>query len=132
MNPYKTLLALFGAPAAWTVQMLLCESLTSFACYPHQAPLSAPQWANLPLILTIICVACLSFSLISGYVAWHLWQQTHRSIAEAGSSNQAIKVNGGQSQFLAMLGVMSSFIFIVAILFTSCAILLVPLCSEWT
>jgi hypothetical protein len=77
-------------------------------------------------------VVCLSFSLIAGYVAWHLWQQTHRSIAEAGSSNQAIKVNGGQSQFLAMLGVMSSFIFIVAILFTSCAILLVPLCSEWT
>ncbi|SDY49767.1 hypothetical protein [Nitrosomonas sp. Nm33] len=132
MSPYKTLLALFGAPVAWITQMLLCESLTSFACYPHQVPLSAPQWADLPVILTVICVVCLAFGLISGYIAWNLWQRTHHSLAESSSSEQVIKINGGQSQFLAMLGIMSSFIFIVAILFTSCAILLVSLCSEWT
>lgn len=132
MSSYKTLVALFGAPAAWISQMLLCESLTSYACYPYRTPLPAPLWADLPVILAIICIVSLTFGLISGYAAWNTWQQANRQSVENNSSGQAFKVDGGQSKFLATLGVMSSSVFIVAILFTSSAVLLVSLCGEWT
>jgi len=123
MSTYKTLLALFGAPAAWITQMLLSESLTAHACYPYQTPLSAPLWTDLPVILAAISIVCLTLNFTSGYAAWNLWQQ---------SNLRFTKIDGGQSHFLAMLGIMSNFVFFVAILFTSCAILLVPLCSDWT
>ena len=131
MSPYKTLLALFGAPAAWISQMLLCESLTSYACYPYRVPLSAPLWADLPVMLAVICTVCLAPGLISGYTAWDTWQRTNQQFAEKSMGDQALEVNSGQSKFLATLGIMSSFIFIVAILFTSSAILLVSLCGQW-
>ncbi|MDE2366733.1 MAG: hypothetical protein KGM95_07360, partial [Betaproteobacteria bacterium] len=40
----RTLVGLFGAPAAWVIQVSLSEPLAAYACYPHQAPLSAPLW----------------------------------------------------------------------------------------
>ncbi|MCB1949346.1 MAG: hypothetical protein H6940_04595 [Burkholderiales bacterium] len=132
MSTYKTLFALFGAPAAWIMQMLLSESLTAYACYPYQEPLSAPLWTDLPAILAAISITCLTLNFISAYVAWSFWQQSNNPmIDKINTREQSLKIVGGQSQFLAMLGIMSNVVFFVAILFTSCAILLVPLCSEW-
>ncbi|MEO6824133.1 MAG: hypothetical protein ABI167_05295 [Nitrosospira sp.] len=133
MSTYRTLLALFGAPTAWIIQMSLSEPIAAYTCYPHRFPLSAPLWVNLPTILAIISLICLAGGLLSGYVAWHLWRQAknHR-LAGTGRGN-VLEVNGGgPPRFLAMLGILSSFVFIVAILFTSCAVLLVSPCSAWT
>lgn len=134
MSTYRTLLALFGAPAAWVIQMSLSEPIAAYTCYPHQVPLSAPLWVNLPAILATISLTCLAGGLLSGYVAWHLWRQAenHR-LAGTGKGGNVLEVDGGgQTRFLAMLGILSSFVFIIAILFTSCAVLLVSPCSAWT
>ena len=32
-------------------QMFLSESIAAYTCYPHQVPLPAPLWVNLPAIL---------------------------------------------------------------------------------
>lgn len=127
MDTYKTLLALFGAPSAWFVQMSVSEPLAAYACYPHQVPLSAPLWINFSAILIAISLICLASGLISGYVAWRVLEKFTQS-----DFNERInEINEGQTKFLAMLGVMSSVIFIVAILFTACAVLLVSPCSAW-
>jgi hypothetical protein len=69
--------------------------------------------------------------LFSGYVAWNLWRQASHPPSVTGAGEQALNVDGGQTRFLARLGTMSSFVFIIAILFTACAVLLVPPCSAW-
>ncbi len=111
---------LFGAPVAWIAQVFLSEPLAAYACYPYQAPLSAPIWERLPAILITIGIACLSVALLSGLVAWTLWRQSERK-----------PVGEDRNRFLVKLSAMSSFIFTVAIIFNICAILLVPPCSSW-
>ena len=72
----RTLIALFGAPTAWVMQMSLSEPIAAYACYPHQVPLSAPLWVELSLILGTVSLACLTAGLFSGYVAWTFWRYT--------------------------------------------------------
>ncbi|WP_143057341.1 hypothetical protein [Nitrosomonas sp. Nm51] len=114
------------------MQMLLSESLTAYACYPYQEPLSTPLWTDLPAILAAISITCLTLNILSAYVAWNFWQQSDNPMIDKISTRgQSLKIMDEQSQFLAMLGIMSNVVFFVAILFTGCAILLVPLCSDW-
>ena len=117
MSAPRIMIGLFGAPVLWIVQLTLSESLVAHACYPYRAPLSAPIWEGLPTILAAISIACLVGALLSGGVAWTTWRK--------------LAGNGGRTGFLAKLSLMSSILFIVAIIFSSCAVLLVPLCSTW-
>lgn len=130
---FKTLVALFGAPVAWLIQMSLSEPIAAYACYPHQVPLSAPVWAELPAILAAIGLICLAAGLFSGYVAWTFWQQadSNRGKVMHGHDSEGAVVDGGQNRFLAMIGLMSSTLFVIAILFTCFAVFLVSPCSAW-
>ncbi|SEL16957.1 hypothetical protein [Nitrosovibrio tenuis] len=130
----RTLVSLFGAPVAWVMQMSLSEPIAAYACYPRQVPLSAPLWVELPLILAVISLVCLAAGLLSGYVAWTSWRQIRNGsvvITKAANGHPDAGVDEGQTRFLTMLGMMSSSLFIVAIVFTCCAIFLVPPCSAW-
>lgn len=131
VSHYRILVALFGAPAAWVAQMNLSEPLAAYACYPHLVPLSAPLWADLSTILAVISLVCLAAGLLSGYMAGNLWRQADHRLAVIRKEGHVFEVEGGQTRFLAMLGIMSSFIFIAAILFTCCAVFLVSPCSPW-
>jgi hypothetical protein len=124
----RILLGLAGAPAAWTAQIALSEPLTAYACYPYRMPLSAPLWAELPWLLAAIHAACIGLALFSGCVGWSMRRQTARRPAEAGGSPSGS--NEDRNRFLAMLALMSSFIFITAVIFNACALLLVPLCGS--
>lgn len=128
----RTIVSLSGAPAAWVAQMSLSEPLAAYACYPHEAPLPTPLWISLPAILVAISLACLAAGLVSGYVAWSSWRQINcrlRLLKVAARGDASL--DEGQGRFLAMLGQLSSFVFIIAILFTSCAVILVSPCSPW-
>ena len=128
----RTIVSLFGAPAAWVVQMSLSEPLAAYGCYPHEAPLPAPLWASLPAILIAISLACLAAGLASGYIAWSSWRRINcrLRLLEAAPRSGA-SLDEGQGRFLAILGQLSSFVFIIAILFTSFAVILVSPCSPW-
>ncbi|WP_333879031.1 hypothetical protein [Methylobacter sp.] len=116
-------LGLLGAPVAWVAQLLLSEPFAAYACYPHQAPLSAPILAGLPEILTAISIGCFALGLLSGFAAWRSWQQYQQG--------RAIKAGEDRNRFLIKLSILSNFIFIVAIIFNIFAVLLVPPCSSW-
>lgn len=125
----STLLALFGAPVAWVIQMSLSEPLAAYGCYPHQTPLVVPLWAELSSMLAAISLLSLSAGLIAGYIAWDNWRCIRPPSNCALQEKSARDVDGGQTRFLATLGMMSSLLFVFAILFTGCAILLVPPCG---
>lgn len=126
----RLLLALAGAPSAWLIQLTVSEPLAAYACFPYQVPLSAPIWGELPVLLTAISLVCLGVALLSGYFAWKSWHQLADEFERHGKEAAGIK--SGRPRFLVKLGLMSSFIFIVAVIFNACAVLLVPLCnSRW-
>ena len=184
VSTIRIAVGLFGAPAAWLAQFSLSEPLAAHACYPYQAPLSAPIWQGLPAILAAISIACFAAALLSGFVAWTSWLQSerkpagegrsvikdsvdlssskpspagegwvrgnqhrkkslflspHPSLLPEGEGAHALKstvlstIEAGESRnrFLVKLSLMSSFIFIVAIIFNIFAVLLVPPCSSW-
>ncbi|HEY8034195.1 MAG TPA: hypothetical protein VIF37_01230 [Methylobacter sp.] len=116
-------LGLFGAPAAWVAQLLLSEPFAAYACYPYQVPLSAPIWKGLPVLLMAISIACFAVALLSGFAAWISWRQFEK--------DRIIKAGEDRNRFLVKLSILSSFIFIVAVTFNICAVLLVPPCSPW-
>ncbi len=109
-------IAIIGAPVAWVFQMSISEPLAADACYPHRTPLPMPRWEGLTPLLMVISFVCIVVGVLSGLVAWRSWRQAW--------PEQPLR-------FLALLGVMSSFIFIVAILLTTLANLLVSPCHSW-
>jgi hypothetical protein len=116
-------LGLLGAPAAWIAQLLLSEPIVAYACYPHRVPLPEPVWNELPAMLVTISAACFAVALLSGIAAWVSWRQFAKGrFAIAGED---------RNRFLAKLSAVSSFIFIVAVIFNICAVLLVPPCRSW-
>ena len=123
----RTFVSLFGAAGAWLIQMTISEPLAAHACYPNQVALTAPLWSTLPLMLVIINIVCLTAALVSGFVALSTWRRSRWDSRGDGKS----ATDAGHAQFLPIMGVIASQIFVVAILFTSCAVVLVAPCSPW-
>jgi len=123
LNMSWLVLDLFGAMAAWIVQVYLCVPLAANACYPYLMPVSEPIWSGLTTKLTLISLSCLAFASWSAGKAWGSW---HQLVVKADTHAVDDTIN----RFLLKISIMSSFIFIVAILFNLCAILLVSPCGS--
>ena len=109
--------------------MALSESMASYACYPHDAPLAAPLFTHLPAMVIGVDLVCLLIGLGCSWITVGEW----RTIIRAGGQDGARVVEVGETRqrFLVMLSALSCFAFVVAILFTSFAILLVNPCKPW-
>jgi hypothetical protein len=123
------LIGLVGAPAAWVGQMLMSEMVSSHACYPRRAPLPEPLWQGMHLWLTAFSLLCLAAGICSGIMAFTTWRRVQHEV-QSGQA-PAAAANTGSMRFLAILGLLSSGLFVAAILFTACASLLVSPCSPW-
>ncbi|HZZ88552.1 MAG TPA: hypothetical protein VFE13_09495 [Caulobacteraceae bacterium] len=117
------LLALAAAPAAWALQLLAGYGLSSWACFPHDAPLRQtppPGWgAERPMLLAVNLV-CLALCLAALAIAARL---RPRGIAPA-----ALDVRMARMRFLAHCGILACLGFAGAILFNTANILMVPAC----
>ena len=120
---------LVGAPLAWLAQVMLSETLSSYACYPHRLPLTAPLWSHVPLIVGAIDVVCLVTGLVCSGITWAEWRDTRRQAGPQG--DKVIEQGESRDGFLVMLSAMSSLFFVIAMLFTSLAILFVSPCRGW-
>ncbi|HUP06545.1 MAG TPA: hypothetical protein VMU47_05300 [Caldimonas sp.] len=106
---------LFGAPAAWSVQSLLDVGLSGYACYPKDEPLATPIWSGLSIALAGANVVALLVCVIAGVVAFVAYR---RSGAERpGSAHHLLESGDGRTRFLALAGVLTSVLFVVAVAF---------------
>jgi hypothetical protein len=117
---------LAAAPTAWNAQLLFSVALSAHACYPRDVPLTLPIWSDLWWILLAIGVAGMALAIAGGLVSWRSWRLTFEEAP--GSAHNLLDLGEGRTRFLAMFGILASFLFALGLLFATAAVFVVPLC----
>jgi hypothetical protein len=115
--------ALLGAPLAWIVQICTCEALTAQACYPAQDPLAHPELHALNAYLGAVSLVCLAVALGGLTAAWRGW----RALRQSGDPDPDRRAE----RFLFRVAILSSPMFVLGLLVTAMAALIVSPCKPW-
>jgi hypothetical protein len=115
--------ALLSAPLAWIVQICTCEALAAQACYPAQDPLAHPDLHALNAYIGAVSLLCLAVALGGLTAAWRGWRTLRRE-ADTNSDRRAGK-------FLFRVAILSSPMFVLGLLVTAMAALIVSPCKPW-
>jgi hypothetical protein len=118
-----------GAAAVWVLQTEIGETLAAQACFPHRTALAAPQWSWLMSALDVMSIVALLIGAAGVWVAWRGWRMT--LAARTGPAAPVSDTRAGRTRFLAMAGFMLSLLFLVGLIATGLAVLLVSPCSAW-
>jgi hypothetical protein len=121
------LFALFGAPAAWSLQEIVGYALTAEACFPNDKPLPFPDAAvswdkpaalALNILALVVCAA-------ATWTAWSLFKASKDPAAESGLG----PTRAQRICFMSLAGLMTGFGFLAATLFNLVDVAGVPQCS---
>ncbi|SAL13912.1 hypothetical protein [Caballeronia telluris] len=123
------LYGLLGAPLAWIVQICVCEALAAQTCYPLQTPLARPVVPSLAPLIGGVSAVCLAVAFGGFATAWGNLRATQRE-AKLASARTAQPIQGPM-RFLALVGVIASSIFVLGVLATAAAALIVSPCKPW-
>lgn len=112
-----------GAPLAWNIELLVGTALSGHQCFPRYMPLAVPLWTGTRGFLLTMSVVAIVLGMAAGLVSWRSWRRTHDEHPGSAHSGE------GRTRFMALCGLLSSGLFLVALVFTLATIVLVPLCS---
>ena len=115
--------ALLGAPLAWIVQICTCEALAAQACYPAQDPLAHAELHALSAYIGAVSLVCLAVALGGLTAAWRGWHALRR-----GDGTDPDRRAG---RFLFRVAILSSPMFVLGLLVTAMAALIVSPCKPW-
>jgi hypothetical protein len=113
--------AVFGAPVAWLLQLIVGYALSAHACYPLSVPLVTPVWPRLwwwLIGIDIAAVVVAGAALLTawrGHVAWR--GVDPRSPGEL------------RNRFIAHWSVLTSSLFSIAVVFTVVMLFIQPVCN---
>jgi hypothetical protein len=119
---------LAAAPLAWAAQTIIGYALSSHACFPGDTPRTAPLYAGAGQIALAINLIAIMVAAVAWAAAYRSWQATRDE--NDGQLHRLVEIGEGRTRFLALCGVLTSLGFLVAMIFASVAILLVPLCGR--
>lgn len=125
----RQLFGLAAGPAGWIAQLVIGYGLSSYACFPRDAPhliSPPPGWAGEHLGLLALNLACLALALSGLAAALGAWRRTRGE--KRGGPHLALEIGEGRARFLALCGLLTSGLFAGAILFNTAPILGVPAC----
>ncbi len=117
---------LIGAPAAWLIQNVLNYWAASYACFPHDIPQPGPGAAGLSRLLVIATVIAIAIGVAGLFASLHGWRATREE--KSGSGHHALEVGEGRTRFLALSGVMTSVMFLLAVAFSAVTLFVSPSC----
>lgn len=113
--------AVFGAPAAWLLQLCFGYALAAHACFPIDVPLVTPVWGPLWWILIGIDLAAILLAGGGLLMAWRshvAWRGVDpRSVGER------------RNRFIAHWAVLTSALFSIAVVFTIVMLFIEPVCN---
>jgi len=121
---------LFGiaaAPLAWDAQILFSSALSGFICYPHASPLAVPLWGGSRSLMLAVSVIGIVIAIAAGLISWRSWRQTRAE--RPGSFHHLLEIGEGRTRFMATVGMLTSVLFLIALVFGVTVICLVPACG---
>ena len=122
------LFAVLGAGTAWSVQLLVDYGLAAHNCFPTDAPVmsaTVPGGWVYPLLaaLNIVAIMLAILSTLAARTIWNRTKDEHDS-----PTHHLLSAGEGRTRFLAMCGQLAGLGFLVAIIFDTFAIYMVPRC----
>ena len=118
---------LFGAPAAWSVQLLVNYALVAHACFPKSEPLASPALGGLHAIVLGASFGALAIALAAEATAWRSWRASRHE--NHGGHGVLLEVGEGRTVFMALGGVLVSGVFLLGIVMNVIPILLASPCG---
>jgi len=122
---------LFGAigtgPTLWLAQLLIGFAFSSYLCFPdlpRQQPLSVPGWMDIVLIASNIIAIVLTAA--SAFAGWRMLDRT--SEEHEHQPGGMVDAGEGRTRFLAVWALVTSGLFLAAIVFNTLNLVLVPSC----
>jgi F0F1-type ATP synthase membrane subunit c/vacuolar-type H+-ATPase subunit K len=117
---------IFGAPAAWALEVIAGYSVIAHYCYPRDSPLSTPTFDATRLTGFIVCVVLILVGLAALVTAIHSWRETrHGHDAE---HHELLEVGEGRARFMAFGGVLLSTMFLFALIMSALPVFTNSLC----
>lgn len=113
--------AVYAAPAAWAVQLVVNYALSAHACYPINVPLVTPVWGPLWFILIGVDMAAI---IVAGG-AFFIALAQRRRWADASPTH----VGERRNRFLAWWAVLISGLFSIAVIFAIVMLFILPVCN---
>jgi hypothetical protein len=117
---------LFGVaagPAGWIAQLVVNYGVSSYLCFPGDAPRATTPPAGEHAVLLAVSLACLALALLGLWVSVTGLRRRPMPVAD-----DALATAPGRSRFLAMCGVLSASAFTIAIAFNIPSTLALRLC----
>lgn len=119
--------SIIGAPLAWNLQLLINSTLFSHACYPQDVPLATPMWNHLGPLSFAVEAAALALCIAAGIAGWRSWSRS--SEEKQGGLHHLVESGDGRTRFMAVVGMMTSALFLVATAFATLNLTAVPRCG---
>jgi hypothetical protein len=124
---WQLLFALFGAPAAWLLELLVNFATTSFVCDKGQSPAAlpaVPAWVQ-PLIsgANVLALVIAALSLVTGIILIRRTGEEHRP-----RSGEPIDAGEGRTRVLAVWAIGGAAVFLIALIANTFSLALVPIC----
>ena len=119
--------AILGAPAAWSLQQLVNPPIFAHGCFPHDMPLLDSIWANGRMVAMTVEAIAILICIAAGGFAWRSWQRSRDE--KPGSGHHLMESGDGRTRFMAMVGLICSGLFLIAVVFETAMLYMVPSCG---
>jgi hypothetical protein len=118
-----------AAPVAWTVLHLVGYPLASYACYPKtmQRLHPLPDWLWVRPATIGLAAAALVLALAGG---WASWRYLQKAKAVSCAETQSPLEGAGRSRYFAICGLITTVLFVGAILADAIMLVGAPLCRD--
>ncbi len=118
---------LWGAPAAWSLQLLVDYVFAAYGCYPHQTPLVRPT-LPVQIITTVAAGLALVIAVAAMTVSARSWGAARRSGAMPEDEERMGPAPLSRIRFMAVAGFTISTLFAFGVVLAAISPALVPSC----
>ncbi len=118
---------LFGAPALWSLQLVINAALVSHSCFPKSEPLATPITGSLWGVVLVSGIVAVLIAAAALATAWRSWRRTRGE--HHGNEETLLEVGEGRTRFMAVAGMLLSTVFLFGIVMNALPLFLVPPCG---
>jgi hypothetical protein len=122
-------LILLAPPAAWALDLFWKYAVTSYVCFPGDAPLRAAPaaWGWVWASLLTADVVALALAATTAWISYDAWTRVRREVP--GHAEHLAEIGEGRTRFLAFWGMLIALLVGVAIVFSFVADVGLSLCA---